>query len=93
MKLNIYLFGFDLNSFFLLNSTIVTIYMQLRFISDFRFKEEHVSFVRTLLHGADEEFFVWLSSLSCDEVVVKAIKEGQTVFPRVPLLRIEVCRD
>lgn len=61
----------------------------IRFLSDFHFKQEHVSFVRTILPDADEEFFEWLSGVDCSKVKVKAIKEGSMVFPRVPLLTVE----
>lgn len=63
---------------------------KIRFLSDFRFKEEHVEYVKTILPDAEEGFLEWLRGVDCSKVTVKAIKEGNVVFPRVPLLTVEV---
>jgi nicotinic acid phosphoribosyltransferase len=67
-----------------------SLYYKIRFLSDFRFKEEHVEYLKTILPDADEGFLEWLRGVDCSKVTVKAIKEGSVVFPRVPLLIVEV---
>jgi nicotinate phosphoribosyltransferase len=59
-------------------------------LSDFRFKEEHVEYIKTILPDAEEGFMDYLRQVDCSLVTVKAIKEGSVVFPRVPLLTVEV---
>jgi len=59
------------------------------FISDFHFSTSDLEFVRTKLPNAEEEFFEWLSKLSCEKIKVYAPKEGTIMFPLVPFLRIE----
>lgn len=62
----------------------------LRFISDFRFTDSDISYLKQLLPGNIEpEFFGYMRSLSAKDVTVYAIAEGSLVFPRVPLMRIE----
>jgi nicotinate phosphoribosyltransferase len=61
----------------------------LRFIQVYHFTPEQIAYVRTLLPHAEEEFWTYLSGLDCSEVRLYAIAEGSTVFPRVPLLRVE----
>jgi len=49
-----------------------------------------MDYLRTILPSTtEEEFFVYLSQISTDSVVVYAVDEGMVVFPKVPLMRIE----
>lgn len=61
----------------------------IRFIANFRFTEDDISFIRQSLPGSCESgFFDYLRGLDCSEVEVYAIPEGTVVFPKVPLLII-----
>lgn len=59
-------------------------------MSDFQFKDEHIEYIRGILPDADAGFFDWLGEVDCSKLTVKAIKEGMAVFPRIPLLTVEV---
>ncbi len=64
----------------------------LHFLSDFRFSEEDIDYLKeSSFFGekADPAFFSWLSELDCSEVKLYAMKEGTLVFPQEPLLRVE----
>lgn len=45
-----------------------------------------------MLPHCDEAFFVWLATVDCSKIKIRAIKEGSVVFPRVPLIIVEVCK-
>ena len=63
----------------------------LRFISNFKFTEADLSYLRNDHVAKDMEpaFFDLLKNLNCDAIKVFAQMEGSVVFPRVPLLRVE----
>uniref|UniRef100_A0ACD6A8A6 Uncharacterized protein n=2 Tax=Avena sativa TaxID=4498 RepID=A0ACD6A8A6_AVESA len=61
----------------------------IRFIANFKFKEEEISFLRAALPTCEDGFFEYLSSIDCSEVEVYAIPEGSAVFPKVPLMIIQ----
>uniref|UniRef100_M8CQK8 nicotinate phosphoribosyltransferase n=1 Tax=Aegilops tauschii TaxID=37682 RepID=M8CQK8_AEGTA len=61
----------------------------IRFIANFKFKEEEINFLRTALPTCEDGFFEYLSSIDCSDVEVYAIPEGSAVFPKVPLMIIE----
>lgn len=62
----------------------------IRFIANFKFTEEEISFVRECLPSTCEDgFFDYLRGIDCSDVEVYAISEGSVVFPKVPLMRIE----
>lgn len=61
----------------------------LSYVKSFRFTTAEIAYVRTLLPHAEEEFFLWLSSVDGSGIKIYAPAEGSLVFPRVPLLRIE----
>ena len=60
-----------------------------RLIANFRFTDEQVEYLRSIMPAADPGFFDWLRTLDCSRVQVHALTEGKVCFPRVPLLRIE----
>uniref|UniRef100_A0ACD5X9Q7 Uncharacterized protein n=1 Tax=Avena sativa TaxID=4498 RepID=A0ACD5X9Q7_AVESA len=61
----------------------------IRFIANFKFKEEEIRFLRAALPTCEDGFFEYLSSIDCSEVEVYAIPEGSAVFPKVPLMIIQ----
>jgi len=61
----------------------------LQFVSTYRFKAEHLEYLRDAMPGCDPEFFTWLASVNCANVKIYALPEGSVCFPRVPLLRVE----
>ncbi|KAH9299712.1 hypothetical protein KI387_031394, partial [Taxus chinensis] len=62
----------------------------IRFAANFKFKEEDVEFLRTILPNTCEEgFFDYLRGLNCLDIEIYAIPEGSVVFPKIPLIRIE----
>eukprot|EP01112_Ceratiomyxa_fruticulosa_P020916 TRINITY_DN7258_c0_g1_i2.p1 TRINITY_DN7258_c0_g1~~TRINITY_DN7258_c0_g1_i2.p1 ORF type:complete len:569 (-),score=101.52 TRINITY_DN7258_c0_g1_i2:106-1812(-) len=62
----------------------------IRYISDFRFREDQIEQLQGIL-GAhiDPKFYEWLQEVNCDDISVYALEEGSVCFPRIPLLRIE----
>ncbi|CAG9324940.1 unnamed protein product [Blepharisma stoltei] len=61
----------------------------IEFLENFRFNQEEVNYIRTLIPHAESEFFDWLLSIDASQLKVYAIPEGTLVFPRINLLRIE----
>lgn len=61
----------------------------IRFIANFKFSEEDISFLRLVLPTCEDGFFDYLREIDCSDVEVYAISEGSVVFPKVPLMRIE----
>ncbi|KAK1439002.1 hypothetical protein QVD17_04817 [Tagetes erecta] len=62
----------------------------IRFIANFKFSEEEITFLReTLPPTCEDGFFDYLQGIDCSDVEVYAIPEGSVVFPKVPLMRVE----
>ncbi|KAH0466265.1 hypothetical protein IEQ34_006368 [Dendrobium chrysotoxum] len=61
----------------------------IRLIANFELKEEEISFLRSVMPTCEDGFFDYLRALDCSDVDVYAISEGSTVFPKVPLMRVE----
>ncbi|XP_039117117.1 nicotinate phosphoribosyltransferase 2-like [Dioscorea cayenensis subsp. rotundata] len=61
----------------------------IRLIANFKFKEEEISFLRSVMPTSEDGFFDYLRSINCSDVEVYAISEGSVVFPKVPLMRVE----
>ncbi|KAI5627758.1 nicotinate phosphoribosyltransferase, partial [Silurus asotus] len=61
----------------------------LRFLRDFRFTDEDVEYLRTVLPSdTHSDFFLYLKGLDSSAVSVRAVAEGTAVFARVPLLEV-----
>ncbi|XP_072969826.1 nicotinate phosphoribosyltransferase 2-like [Typha angustifolia] len=61
----------------------------IRFIANFRFNEEDISFLQSAMPTCEDGFFDYLREIDCSDVEVYAISEGSVVFPKVPLIRVE----
>ncbi|CAL5369483.1 unnamed protein product [Camellia sinensis] len=62
----------------------------IRFIANFKFKEEEIAFIRASLPKTCEDgFYDYLRGIDCSDVEVYAVSEGSVVFPKVPLMRVE----
>ncbi|XP_035502535.2 nicotinate phosphoribosyltransferase [Scophthalmus maximus] len=59
------------------------------FLRGFRFTDEDVDFLRTVLPPATEPaFFQFLRDLDCSGVTLRSVPEGTVVFARVPLMEV-----
>lgn len=61
----------------------------LRFVQTFRFTDEQIDYLRTVMPTAEAAFWEYLRGLDCSEVKIYGVAEGTVVFPRIPLLRVE----
>ncbi|KAB1214753.1 Nicotinate phosphoribosyltransferase [Morella rubra] len=62
----------------------------IRFIANFKFTEEEISFIhQTLPSSCEDGFYDYLRGIDCADVEVYSVSEGSVVFPKVPLLRVE----
>ncbi|CAK9232421.1 unnamed protein product [Sphagnum troendelagicum] len=62
----------------------------IRFAANYHFKEDEISFLRSVLPSTCEEgFFSYLVTIDCSDVEIYAMPEGSVVFPKVPLIRVE----
>lgn len=59
----------------------------LEFLKDFRFTELDIQMLKSVVDYEDE-FYDFLRSLNCRELKVKAVREGETVFPNEPLIQV-----
>lgn len=63
------------------------------FLSNFKFDTLDIEYLRRVMTDGgvdiDADFFDWLASADLSKVKVWAVAEGTTVFPHVPLLRVE----
>ncbi|XP_072295593.1 nicotinate phosphoribosyltransferase [Eucyclogobius newberryi] len=61
----------------------------LQFLQSFRFTEEDVEFLRSVLPpNTDQAFFTFLRGLDCSGVTVRSVPEGMVVFARVPVIEV-----
>ncbi len=58
-----------------------------KFLQSYRVTEEEVAHARTLLSNAEPEFFDWLLTLDCSEVMLYA--QAGLAFPKVPFMRVD----
>ncbi|XP_070687921.1 nicotinate phosphoribosyltransferase isoform X2 [Pempheris klunzingeri] len=61
----------------------------LLFLRGFRFTDEDVEFLRSVMPPAtDAAFFQFLRGLDCSGVTLRSVPEGTVVFARVPLMEV-----
>lgn len=61
----------------------------LRFVSDFNYTDNEIEYICSQLPRCTSEFKHWLKHLDCSEVKIYSHIEGNLVFPRVPMMRVE----
>lgn len=61
----------------------------LKFVSNFKFTDEQVDYIKEIMPSCDEKFFNWLKTVDCSKIKIYAIKEGTVIFPLIPLIRIQ----
>ncbi|XP_047066174.1 nicotinate phosphoribosyltransferase 2-like [Lolium rigidum] len=61
----------------------------IRFIANFKFMEDEISFLKSVMPMCEDAFFDYLREIDCSDVEVYSIAEGSVVFPKVPLMRVE----
>lgn len=63
----------------------------LRLVNAFRFNKDDVAYLKQIpsLSDCKPGFFDWLKSINCSGISIHALKEGEIVFPRVPLVRVK----
>nr|XP_009857496.1 nicotinate phosphoribosyltransferase-like protein isoform X1 [Ciona intestinalis] len=61
----------------------------LKFLSNFRFSDSDINYLKQILPHVDPQFWEYLSGLDASQVTMSAIPEGYVVFPKVPLIRLE----
>ncbi len=59
------------------------------FVKDYGFSNEDVKYICSAIPRCNPAFKKWLSEVDCSEVRIWAQPEGNVVFPKVPLLRVE----
>ncbi|XP_013875886.1 nicotinate phosphoribosyltransferase isoform X1 [Austrofundulus limnaeus] len=62
----------------------------LLFLRGFRFTDQDVEFLRSVLPATtDPAFFQYLLDLDCSAVTLRSVPEGSVAFARVPLMEVE----
>ena len=63
----------------------------LNFVERFQFTALEIADLRQTLPGGpyEDAFFVWLQTLDCKGVTIRALQEGSVCFPSVPMLQVE----
>ena len=61
----------------------------LAFLDNYTWSDEDIAYVADNIPQCTDSFKQWLSGLDCSQVKVYAVREGDLVFPRVPLMRVE----
>ncbi|EER16529.1 nicotinate phosphoribosyltransferase, putative [Perkinsus marinus ATCC 50983] len=59
-----------------------------RFANTFCFTPMNIEYLKTQLPTASDEFFQYLLTLDAKDVTIHAVREGDFVFPREPVLRV-----
>lgn len=60
-----------------------------KFVQHFRFTDEDIEYLQTLIPHSEPEFFDYMRTLDCSNTVIHAMQDGSIVFPKTPLIRVE----
>jgi len=58
------------------------------FLENYKFTEEHITYLKSLIPQAEDGFWDWLRKLDCSSLRVEGAQDGELVFPEEPLLRL-----
>jgi nicotinate phosphoribosyltransferase len=58
------------------------------FLENYKFTDEHITYLKTLIPQAEDAFWDWLRQLDCSSLRVEGAQDGELVFPEEPLLRL-----
>lgn len=61
----------------------------LAFVDNYRFSDDDIAYLEKAMPGSSEHFRKWLAELDCSDVKIHAVREGDVIFPRVPMMRVE----
>lgn len=63
----------------------------LAYLENYRFSDDDIEYLRSVpaLRHAEPEFWTWLRGLDASDLTIHSLMEGEPVFPRVPLVRVE----
>jgi nicotinate phosphoribosyltransferase len=61
----------------------------IEFLESFSFSQGDVNYICSSIPQCNPAFRKWLRELDCSELTVYAFQEGDVVFPRLPLMRVE----
>jgi len=65
------------------------IYEALLYLSRFKFTEEHIKYIKSVMSYAEPEFFDYLAEMDMSNLKIYAIQEGKFIFPKEPALVLE----
>lgn len=60
-----------------------------QFLQNYKFSDDHISFLKQTLPEMDSAFFDWLKDLDCKKISIHGIQDGQIVLANEPMLTIE----
>ena len=61
----------------------------LKFLDRFHYTEADIEYLRGVIPNVEEEFLTYLKNITLDDVKIYAAEEGNVIFPRIPLMRVE----
>jgi len=61
----------------------------LRFVDNFKFSDDDINYVSSVIPRCSDNFKNWLANIDCTKVKIYSVKEGNVIFPYVPMMRIE----
>ena len=61
----------------------------LKFLQNFRYKEDDIDYIKEIIPNAENDFLEYLKNITLDDIKLYAIEEGKVVFPKIPLIHIE----
>jgi len=58
------------------------------FLKSFEYTDDDITFLKSTLPHCEDKFFVYLKSLSPNQIKIHSITEGAVCFPRIPLIEV-----